>query len=238
VIGPGRRQLGERPEAPRDRAARDPRGARGLDVLHRIANQERARRRDPARAHEGEDTVGRRLRRHVVVAADDCAEEPGDPEPVENREGEAARLVREHRQRCPAFRQPAHDGFDPREEPRLPQQTLPVRPAERGERRLDEVGARRPAGGADAPLDQPADTAPDEAKDLLAPEPGQPDPGERGIRRRDQVAARVDERAVEVERDVRVTEAGRQTEKDDPQPQVRCAFGFTNLKPAPWSPST
>ena len=61
------------------------------------------------------------------------------------------------------------------------------------------------------------------------------------VRRGGEVGARVDQRAIEIERDVRVAERvrarhraiWRQAENDEPQPQVCFAFGLMNLKPPP-----
>lgn len=79
----------------------------------------------------------------------------------------------------------------------------------------------------------------DEADDAVARQFANADAPESRVHRRGEVGPRVDERPVEVEDEVPVGGLRRaQTANDEPQPQVRCAFGFTNLKPAPCRPST
>lgn len=79
----------------------------------------------------------------------------------------------------------------------------------------------------------------DEADDSLLVEVPEAEGAQRRVHGGGEIRPRVDERPVEIEDEVPVGAGrGTQTANEEPQPQVRWALGFTNLKPAPCRPST
>lgn len=111
-------------------------------------------------------------------------------------------------------------------------------PLERGERVRDHAVRGIRVESVDTPAHEHPHPVPDETGDGLGRKTAETRTLQSGVYRCREVVERVDERPVEVEDDQGMAEIdGSQTEKEEPQPQVRSAFGFVNLKPAPCSPS-
>jgi hypothetical protein len=169
----------------------------------------------------------------AVPASENREEALGRTEPSEELPRKRTRLVREDRERSTLVAEPSEHRFDATVQSRVIDKVFLVVTEERGE---DSVGlAGRATGRRETSSDQTSHALPHESEDGRFGEGPATQVGESCIRSVREVSRGVDERPVEVE-DV-VAEAP-QTENEEPQPQVRSAFGFTNLNPAPWRPST
>ena len=171
-----------------------------------------------------------RLPRRQRVAADERAKRASTPSP--SRIGATIRLglVAEHRERDAGVARA----------PRAPPRCRDRGPSRRGDARRSTSRKRRTPSSTSAARVGPSARS----TSRRAPSPtsayterggisGRPKRPQHVVRRGGEVGARVDQRAVEVERDVRVAERGRararttgQAENDEPQPQVCFAFGL------------
>jgi hypothetical protein len=199
----------------------------------RIADEEGAVRRHPRSGHQLSRSGGVRLGREPITASDDRKEALGDAEPQEKPASQRSRLVREHGERCSVVAENGESLAYAAIQPGVVDKMPLVVTQERGEHCVGLIQGA--AGRRKTPSDEASDALPNESEDRFLGERSSTDIREGRIRRIREVFRGIDEGPVEVE-DV-VAEAP-QTENEDPQPQVRSAFGLMNLKPAPWRPST